>query len=192
MVDAPEHDDAEAALALERARASAGPAGAGSSSHASSASKPAATARSFSSGEQAQQRRPRLEHLLREEPPVGQVEQRAHVPDALLGEHVAFLREGRLHGLRRHRDGRARVRRLALTTRRRHDVEHREEDAVERLLRVLRVEQVVDVRDAELRREARIDRAPLRARPCTALSVGEVREHDVLGLARRRGSPGRR
>jgi hypothetical protein len=41
-------------------------------------------------------------------------------------------------------------------------VDHREEDVVELLLRVLGEEQVVHVRDADLRREARVDGAAAR------------------------------
>ena len=58
-------------------------------------------------------------------------------------------------------------------------VDHREEDDVERLLRVRLVEQVVHVRDAELRREAGVDRAALGALLVELLG-GEVGVHEVL------------
>ena len=60
-------------------------------------------------------------------------------------------------------------------------VDHREEDDVERLLAVLLLNQVVDVRDADLRREAGIDRAAAGAR-AVQLRTGVVGIDDVLRL----------
>ena len=74
-----------------------------------------------------------------------------------------LLGEGRLYRRRRGGHGRAGARALGAAEVAGEVVDHREEDVVERLLRVVRVEQVVDVRDAELRGEARVDRAALGA-----------------------------
>ena len=60
-------------------------------------------------------------------------------------------------------------------------VDHREEDDVERLLGVRLIEQVVDVRDAELAGEAGVDGAALGAF-LVHLLAGVIAEDDVLGL----------
>src|SRR5215813_3334313 len=60
-------------------------------------------------------------------------------------------------------------------------VDHREEDDVERLLGVHAVQQIVDVRNAELAREARVDGSALRAF-LVQLLARVVAIYDVLGL----------
>ena len=60
-------------------------------------------------------------------------------------------------------------------------VDHGEEDRVQRLLLVLLEDQVVHVRDADLRREARIDGAAARAGAVHILA-GELGVHQVLWL----------
>ena len=92
-----------------------------------------------------------------------QLIERVQELDAHLLEEIAFLGEGRLGGRRRGRDGGAGAMALRVDHVRRQIVDHREEDDVERLLLVVHVEQVVHVRDADLGREAGVDRAALGA-----------------------------
>ena len=99
----------------------------------------------------------------------------------VLGEDVVFLGERGLHRLRRRRHRRAGVRAGQLHQRRVQHVVHREEDRVERLLAVLHLDQVVDVRDADLRREARIDGAAAGA-GAIQLRRGVVGVDDVFRL----------
>src|SRR5262249_42185823 len=98
------------------------------------------------------------EQLLTQQRPIGKVDERAEVLDALLREDVAFLGERSLGGFRGYRDGWTGVGPLQLLQGCMQDVNHGEEDEVELLLRVLREQQVVDVGDADFRREAGIDR----------------------------------
>src|SRR5262249_10584689 len=112
---------------------------------------------------QPKKRLERVEELLTEQLPIGEVDQRIEVGHTLLGEDVRFLGERRLRRFRRDGDGGAGIRSLEVRERRVQLVDHREEDEVELLLRVLREQQVVDVRDADLRREAWIDRAASRS-----------------------------
>ena len=100
---------------------------------------------------------------------------------ALFREQVAFLGEGGLDRLRRGGDGRARTAGLHALQIAGQAIDHREEDDVERLLRMDHVQQIVDVRNAELGRKARVDRAALGAF-LVELLAGVVGEDEVLGL----------
>src|SRR3954471_1056850 len=88
--------------------------------------------------------------------------ERVHPLHTLLREDIAFLGERRLYRCRGRRHRGASTRRLRLVEEGGERVDHREEDDVELLLRVNRVKQVVDVRNADLRRETRVDGAALR------------------------------
>src|SRR4051812_18696298 len=88
--------------------------------------------------------------------------ERVHPLHTLLREDVAFLGERRLDRCRGSGNGGAGTRRLSLVEEGGERIDHREEDDVELLLRMHRVEQVVNVRDADLRREAGVDSAALR------------------------------
>ena len=91
------------------------------------------------------------------------VDERIQELDAHLLEEIAFLGERRLDGCGRGRHGGAGAMALRVDHVGRQIVDHREEDDVERLLLVVHVEQVVHVRNADLRGEARIDGAALGA-----------------------------
>src|SRR5690242_4067473 len=122
-----------------------------------------------------------LEHLALEKLRVRKVHERIHEADALLLEEVTFLGERGLHGSRRGRHGGTRAAGLHMAQRAGEAVDHREKDDVERLLGVDLVQQVVDVRNAELRREARVDGAALRAF-LIQFFAGVLAVDDVLGL----------
>src|SRR4051795_5577003 len=94
---------------------------------------------------------------------VVEASERVHPLHTLLREDIAFLGERRLYRCRGRRHRGASTRRLRLVEERGQRIDHREEDDVELLLRMDRVEQIVYVWDADLRREARVDSATFRA-----------------------------
>ncbi len=102
-------------------------------------------------------------HLALENIGVGEVDEGVDEADALLFEEIAFLGERSLDRRRRGGDGGAGTAGLQALEIAGEAVDHREEDDIERLLGVDLVEQIVDVRDAELRGEAGIDGAALGA-----------------------------
>src|SRR5262249_47874493 len=110
-------------------------------------------------GRQPEKRIKRLEELLPQEFRVGEIDQRIEIHEAPLGEDVVLLRERGFHGVGRDGHRRTRVRSLQVDKRRVQLVDHRKEDRVELLLGMLREQQVVNVRNSYLRREAWIDRA---------------------------------
>ena len=130
---------------------------------------------------QSKDRLPRLQHLVREQLAIGKVQDRIDVLHVVLGKDVVFLGKGGLHRFRRRGHGRTRIRRHDLHQRRGQHVVHREEDDVQRLLAMLLLDQVVDVRNADLRREAGIDGAAARARP-VEIGTGVVGINDVFRL----------
>src|SRR6266545_2622336 len=105
----------------------------------------------------------RLEHLLFEEARLIQVQEGIEISNSVLPEKVAFFGKRGLDRVGRSRHRGAGAIRLGVDQFRRQRVDHREEDQVERLLLVMNVDQVVDVRNAHLRREAGVNRAALRA-----------------------------
>ena len=117
---------------------------------------------------------------------VGKVDERVQEDHALLLEEVALFGEGRLHGLRRGGHGGAGAVLRGVGDVAGEAIDNREEDVVERLLGVSVVEQVMHVRDAQLRREAGIDGAALGAFLVKLLG-GEFGEDDVLRLDAERG-----
>ena len=124
----------------------------------------------------------RLEELLAEQMRLDHRAGRIEVGDPALLEEVHFLREGRLEDVGRARDDRARRVVHGLLHERRHVRQRREEDVLERaLFAVVVEEQVVDVRLADLRRVAGIDRAVLAALGPDLLGR-VVGEHDVVLL----------
>src|SRR5215471_7395334 len=122
-----------------------------------------------------------LVHLPFEEIGPGKVHEGVHEPYALFLKQVAFLGERGLHGCRRGCHGGTRAAGLHVAQRAGEAVDHRKEDDVERLLGVHPVEQVVDVGDAELAGETRVDGAALGAF-LVQLLAGVVAEDQVLGL----------
>ena len=71
----------------------------------------------------------------------------------VLGEDVVLFRKRRLHGFWRRRDGWACVRSHNFHERRGQHVVHREKDDIERLLAMFLLDQVINVRNADLRGE---------------------------------------
>ena len=122
-----------------------------------------------------------LVHLPLEQVGLGEIDEGIQEQDALFGEQVAFLGERRLHRFRRSRHGGAATAGLRLVQVAGEAIDHRKEDDVERLLGVHFVQQVVHVRNAQLRGEARVDGAALGAF-LVQLLAGEIRVDDVLRL----------
>ena len=118
---------------------------------------------------------------MREQLAVGEVQHRVDVLHIVLGEDVVFFCECGFHRLRSRGHGRAGIRADDLHERRVQHVIHGEEDRVQRLLAVLLLDQVVDVRNADLRREARIDGAAAGAR-AIQFGTGVIGVDDVLRL----------
>src|ERR1019366_4109110 len=104
-----------------------------------------------------------LVHLAFEEVRLGEVDEGVQKTYAAFLEHVAFLDERGFDGGRRGGDGGTGARGLHMGERAGEAVDHREEDDVERLFGVGAIEQVVDVRDAQLAGEAGVDGAALGA-----------------------------
>ena len=161
VIRAAEHHDADAVFALELVENFAG-ALANAAFIILEALKPASMARSFSSCERPRRASTPV-HLEGEQLPVREIENRIDILHVDFGENVVFFRERGLHGFRSGGDGGAGVGAGELDQRGMQHVVHREENGVERLLAVLHLNQVVDVRDADLRREAGIDGAAIGA-----------------------------
>jgi len=102
-------------------------------------------------------------HLPLEEVGTGQVDEGVQEDHALFFEQVAFLGERRLHRRGSGRYGGARPAGLDARELARQAVDHGEENNIQRLLRMHFVQQVMDVRNAEFRREAGVDSAALGA-----------------------------
>jgi hypothetical protein len=178
VVDAAEHQDREAALALHAVEDLERP-----------ALEPGLEA--LLGGEalrdgpqvlglrQPEQVAPGGEELARQQRPVGEVDERGDPADAVVAEDVGLLREGRLDHLRRGADHRARVAGEHARQRGGHDVDHRQEDAVEGRPAVSDLDQVVDVGHGDLRRVTRVGGAAPRAVAVEALAGGR-RVDDVL------------
>jgi hypothetical protein len=101
--------------------------------------------------------------------------------DAVFLEDIVLLGERGLDGIGRRRDGRTCVAAGAVLQRLMQRVDHGEKDGVQRLLLVFHEDQVIDVRNADLRREARIDGAAARAL-AVHLLAGEFGVDQVLRL----------
>src|SRR6185369_12836747 len=108
---------------------------------------------------QSEQRLPSLQHLVRKELAVGEVQDWIEILHIMLGKDIVFLGESCLHGLRCSSNRGAGVRAHNLHQWRMQHVVHGEEDHVQWFLAVLLLDQVVNVRDADLGGETRIDRA---------------------------------
>ena len=121
-----------------------------------------------------------VEHLALEQVGHAAIDERIEEFDAHFLEEIAFLGEGRLGGRGGGGDGGAGAMALRVHHVGGQIVDHGEEDDVERLLLVVHVEQVVHVRDADLRREAGIDRAALGA-GLVQLLGGVVGVDQVIG-----------
>ena len=111
---------------------------------------------------------------------LGKIEQRIQIEDPVFRKDVRFLGKGRLHDFRRQGRGRTGVAGPDVDQRRAQDVEHREENAVERFSLVLFEDQVVDVRQRQLGGITGIDRAALGPDPEHFLG-GEIGIDDVSG-----------
>jgi hypothetical protein len=156
MIRAPQHDDADAILAFQLIDDLAG----------AFANVAFVVFQCLESGfdgtivffvGQAEHRVEGLEHLEGEQLAVGEVQDRIDVLDIVLGENVVLFRESCFHGFRRGGDGGAGVAAREFYQGRVENVVHREKDNVERLLAVLFLDQVVDMRNADLGWEAGID-----------------------------------
>src|ERR1035437_5030014 len=122
-----------------------------------------------------------LVHLAFEEVRLGEVDERVQETYAAFLEHVAFLDERGFDGGRRGGDGGTGSRGLHVRERAGEAIDHREEDDVERFLSVRAIQQIVDVRDAQLAGEAGVDGAALGAF-LVHLFAGVIAEDDVLRL----------
>src|ERR1700722_554731 len=130
---------------------------------------------------QSEDRLPGLQHLMGEEFAVGKVQHRVHVLDIVLCENIILFRERGLHRLRGRGHGWTSVRSDNLHEWRSQHIVHGEENDVQGLLAMLLLDQVVDVRDADLRGETGIDGA---AAGAGSIQIGTsvVRINDVLRL----------
>ena len=118
---------------------------------------------------------------MRKQLAVGEVEHRVDVFDVVLGKDIVLFRERRLHRFRSCRHRRTCIRALQLHQLRVQNVIHGEEDGVQRFLLVLLLNQVVNVRDADLGREAGVNRATAGTRAIEFLA-GVIGVYDVLGF----------
>ena len=130
---------------------------------------------------EAEDRPPRLVHLVGADLVVLQIEDRIEIENAILREDIALLGEGGLYRLWRRGHRRAGIRAGQVHEMAVQHVIHREPDRVERLLAVLGGKQVVNVRDADLRGITRIDRAAASS-GAIQLRRGVVGVENVLGL----------
>src|SRR5271168_3114644 len=94
-----------------------------------------------------------------EELAVGEVEHWREILHIVLREDVVLLGKRSFYSLWRCGDGGAGIGADNVHQRRMQNVVHGEENYIQRLLAVLLLNQVVDVRNTDLRREAGIDRA---------------------------------
>src|ERR1700730_1348834 len=101
--------------------------------------------------------------------------------DVVLGEYIIFLGESSLYRLRRRGYGRAGIGTNNFDQRRSQHVIHGEEDDVQRLLAVLFLDQVIDMRNPDFRRKAGIDSATACAR-AVEFGTGVIRIDDVFRL----------
>ena len=99
----------------------------------------------------------------------------------VLGEDIVFLGECGLDGFRRCGHGWTGIGADNLHQRRGQHVVHREEDDVQRLLAMLLLDQVVDVRNTDFRREAGVDGAAAGAGP-VQIGARVIGVDDVLRL----------
>jgi hypothetical protein len=180
VIDAPQHHDADAVFALKLVERLAGlAANVGFACLERLEANFEGALILFAA--KAKDRPQRLVHLVSADLLVLKVENRIEIQNAVLCEDVAFFGEGGLHRL-----GRCRYRRASIRAGQIHEmavqhVIHGEPDGVERLLAVLRGKQIVDMRDADLRRIARIDGAAASA--CAIkLRCGVVGVENILGL----------
>ena len=120
-------------------------------------------------------------HLPLEQIGLTRIHQGIHILQPHIGKQIPFLDEGRLHGLGCGGHGGAGTVGLHIHEIRGKIVNHREEDVIERLLLVLYIEQVMHMRNTDLRREARVDRTPFRSRLVEFLG-SVIRIDDILGL----------
>src|SRR5271165_3141549 len=132
-------------------------------------------------GRQAEQGLESGEHLVRQQLAVLQVENRIDVLHLVFGKDIALLgiRGFDRLGTRRHRG--AGVRSGEIDERRVEDVHHGEEDQVERLLGGFDGEQIMDVSDADLCRETRIDGSAAGA-GAIKLRTGVIGVNEILGF----------
>jgi len=149
MIGAAEHDDPHAAFALQLVENCAG-----LSLHGSFEMREGLEANSNGSrvffAREAEHGRPCSEELVCEDFFVGEVEDGIHVCDAVFSEEVALLGEGGLGGLRCCGDGGAGKGSGEIGQVGGERVVHRKPDGVEWLAGVLRLKQVVDVREGDL------------------------------------------
>ena len=120
-------------------------------------------------------------HLPLEQIGLTRIHQGIHILQPHIGKQIPFLDEGRLHGLGCGGHGGAGTVGLHIHEIRGKIVNHREEDVIERLLLVLYIEQVMHMRNTDLRREARVDRTPFCSRLVEFLG-SVIRIDDILGL----------
>ena len=120
-------------------------------------------------------------HLQGEQLAIGKVHNGIEILDSIVGKHIRFFRERRLHRIwcRRYRWARIRARR-AFEVGGEH-VDHGEEDRMQWLLGVLHEDQVINMRNANLRGKTRIDRAAPGA-SLVHVAIGVVGVDDVLRL----------
>ncbi len=98
-----------------------------------------------------------------EEFPVSKIQNRIDVLHIVLAKNVVLFGKCRLHSLRRRGHRRTRICTNNVHQGRMQNVIHREEDYVQRFLAMLFLNQVVDVRNSDLRWETGIDRTTARA-----------------------------
>src|SRR5579883_137792 len=126
-----------------------------------------------------QHRIPGLVHLIGEQLAVGEVQQRVHVADAVLGEYIGLLCERGFDSIRAGRHRRAGVGALQIHQAAVQHIHHWKENNVELLSQALEEDEIVDVRDADFRRETRIDGAAARS-GAVQLAAGEIGIDDIF------------
>src|SRR5271156_3416898 len=185
MIDAAQHDDADAIFTLELVESFTGLAAdfrlAGLERLEASFE---GTLVLFSA--EAEHRCPHFIHLICTYSAVLKIEDRIKIENIVLREDIALLGEGRLHGFGSCSHRGAGVRTGKVYEMGVQYVIHREPDRVERLFAVLGREQVVNVRNANLRRIAGVDGAAAPTRTIE-LRRGVVGVEDVLGFEAKTG-----
>src|SRR5580692_1107178 len=130
---------------------------------------------------QSEDRLPGLQHLMRKQFAIGKIEDGIDVLYVVLGENVILLSERRFHGFGCCGHGWASVGADDFNQGRCQHVIHREENNIQGFLAMLLLDQVVHVRNTDLRRETGIDRAPASAR-AVKFRAGVVGVDDVFRL----------
>src|SRR6202041_2773473 len=108
---------------------------------------------------------PRLQHLVSEQFAIGKVQHWVQILDVVLAEGIVLFGECRLYRFRRRGYRWTGISADDLDQRRSEDVVHWEEDYIQRLLAMLFLDQIVNVRNADLGREAGVDSAAAPAPP---------------------------